>query len=214
MKAIKNTFRWLLNLIGLGGIVQLRANSILSHYGWFKSFQIKSSIDKNGNPIPWCTYPFIEFIEPRLSKEFNVLEFGSGNSTLWYSRKVAKIKCVEHDKSWYEKVKKELSGNIEIVYQELQYNGAYSREAKDQKYDIIIVDGRDRINCLFNSLQALKEGGVFVFDNSELKQYSGKIEEFCVLNNFKKIDFVGMSPISVHRTATSVLYRSNNCLNI
>jgi hypothetical protein len=214
MKPIKNLFRGLLNFVGLGSLVQLRLNSTLSGYGWFQSFKIKSSVDKNGQPIPWCTYPFIEFMEPRLKKEFTVLEFGSGNSTLWYAKKVAKIKCVEHDKGWYEKVRKELSGNIEIVYKELQYNGEYSKEAKDEKYDVIIVDGRDRINCLFNSLKALKEGGVFVFDNSELKQYVAKIDEFCSVNNFKKIDFVGMAPISVHRTATSILYRSNNCLNI
>ncbi len=214
MKPIKNVFRGLLNKLGWGSLIQLKMNSILSDYGWFKSFQIKSSIDKNGNPIPWCTYPFIEFIESRLRKEFSVLEFGSGNSTLWYSKKVTKIKCVEHDKAWYEKVRKELSGNIEIVYKELEYNGEYCREAKEDKYDIIIIDGRDRINCLLNSLKALKEGGVFVFDNSELKQYAAKIDEFCSVHHFKKIDFVGMAPISVHRTATSILYRSNNCLNI
>ena len=214
MKVLKNFLRVVLNGLGLGSLLQLRWNSMLSQNGWFQSFNSKSSVDQNGHPIPWCTYPFISFIEARLKKEFTVLEFGSGNSTMWYAKKVAHIKCVEHHKEWYNKVKRQMTGNIEIVFQELEYNGAYSKEAKDVKYDIIIIDGRDRVNCLNNSVDALKEGGVFVFDNSERAQYAEKIDAFCKANNFKKIDFIGMSPITVHESSTSIIYKTNNCLGI
>ncbi len=105
-------FVWLLlRKINLGGVVQLMLKSILLEDGWFKSFNTKESIDKDGNPIPWNTYPFIKFIEPRLTKYFIVFEFGSGNSTIWYSQRVKSITAVENDPNWYEITKNRLPKN-------------------------------------------------------------------------------------------------------
>ena len=88
----------------IGGAVQLFLASGLLEDGWFESFNTKRSINKIGNPIPWCTYSFIKFIEPRLKKDFKVFEYGSGNSTLWYAKRVAEITSVENDFGWYNSV--------------------------------------------------------------------------------------------------------------
>ena len=67
----------------------------LHEVGWVRSFQDSESIDNLGNPIPWCTYPFISFIMERLNKSMELFEYGSGNSTLFYSQYVKHVISLE-----------------------------------------------------------------------------------------------------------------------
>jgi hypothetical protein len=214
-RKIKDIFWLLLRKVNLGGAVQLMMNGGILEDGWYKSYNSKTAIDKQGKPIPWCTYPYIKFIEPRLKRYFNAFEFGCGNSTLWYAERVGKIKSVEHDKSWYEQISKRLPGNSSIVHVELIDGGDYSKEVLTggEKYDIIIVDGRDRVNCIKNSIPSLSNEGVIVFDNSDRPQYKEGID-ILLAKGFKKIDFIGLSPVTPHNNFTSVFYKTNNCLEI
>jgi len=58
--------------------------------GWFSEFKTGEPVDKNFEPLPWLTYPFIDFIIERLSKEFSVFEIGNGNSALIFLKKRVK----------------------------------------------------------------------------------------------------------------------------
>jgi len=209
-------FIWkLLRISKLAASVQLILESALIDDGWFKSYYKKESIDKGNNPIPWNTYPFIKFIEPRLKKNFNVFEYGCGNSTLWYSKRVNSIVAVENDKDWFEKIKSQLPDNAKIIYKDLEYEGEYSAEVLkySEHFHIIIIDGRDRVNSVKNSLGKLTEDGIIIFDNSELSQYKDAMN-ILSQSNFRRIDFWGISPITAHNTCTSIFYGKNNCLKI
>lgn len=211
---MKKLFWKILNGFKLGGPIQLYLNSQLKEDGWFNTFYKKESVDKNNNPIPWYSYSFIKFLEPRLKKEFSVFEYGSGNSTLWFSKRVKTVKAVEHDKNWYEKVKANLPANAEIVYREREDN-YYAKEvsASENKYEIIIIDGVARNNCVYESVNSLSQNGVIIFDNSEREDYKSSIE-FLFSQGFKKIDFWGMCPVTPINTCTSVFYKDGNCLGI
>lgn len=215
IKSIKKIIWKILIKLRIGGPIQLMLTGGLLDDGWFNSFNTKQAIDKNSNPIPWCTYSFIKFIEPRLKKEFTVFEFGSGNSTLWYAERVELIISIENNKNWYEVISKKVHGNVTVIYQPLEYNGEYCRKAlmSNKKFTIIIIDGRDRINCAKNSISALTVDGIIIFDNSNLPQYSDGIN-FLMSVGFKKIDFIGLSPVTPHNNCTSIFYRELNCLNI
>ncbi len=214
-KILRNAAWKLLNMVGLGACVQLSLESTLVDDGWFNSFYKKESVDRNNNPIPWNTYPFLKFIEPRLKKNYDVFEYGCGNSTIWYSERVNSIIAVENDKEWYEKIKMHLPGNAQVIYRELKYGGEYSREVENQEkqFDIIIIDGRDRENSVRNSIKKLKKEGVIIFDNSELVQYQAAVKHLTD-HQFKHIAFWGMSPITAHYTSTSIFYRKENCLEL
>ena len=214
-KSLRNAVWKFLNILRLGAFFQLFLESALVDDGWFNSFYKKESIDKNNNPIPWNTYPFLKFIESRLQKHFDVFEYGCGNSTIWYSERVNSITAVENDKEWYKKIKTLLPVNAELIYKGLRYDGDYSREVLNQErqFDIIIIDGRDRVNSVKSSIKKLKKDGIIIFDNSELEQYQSAVK-FLVDNQFKQIAFWGMSPITAHYTSTSIFYRTDNCLGI
>lgn len=56
--------------------------------------------------IPWLTFKAIDFIKKNISENAVVFEYGGGGSTLFFLRTGAKLITVEHDKDWYEKLKK------------------------------------------------------------------------------------------------------------
>jgi len=209
-------YAWkLLRFLKVAPFIQIFYKGILDEYGWFRSFNKKQSIDKKGAPIPWYAYSAIFFIEGRLHNKLTVFEFGAGNSTLWFSKRVKNVVSVEHDTKWFSKIKKEMPNNVELIHSDLDYDGDYCRSASKQekKFDIIIIDGRDRNNCVHNSLDSLTKDGVIIFDNSQIEDYSvGK--KFLKENGFKNIDFKGLCPCVPHSNTTSIFYKSKNCLEI
>lgn len=205
----------LLKKLDLYSLYSLREYGPIKEDGWFRSFNEQASIDAEGNPLPWITYPAIDFLKNRITKEMSVFEYGSGGSTLWWASRVKNVVAVEHDMQWYEKVLNALPANVEIQYVKLEYGSAYCKTVAGYqgKFDIVVVDGRDRVNCVKNCLAALKSGGVVILDNSERHEYKeGK--EYLLQHGFKSIEFSGMCPIVNLKSETSIFYRDNNILNI
>lgn len=187
----------------------------LANIGWFTSFDNQQAMDQHGEPLPWVTYSFIDFIRPRLSKTLSIFEYGSGSSTLFYAKHVKRVVSVEHDEAWYNKIVKTKAQNAEMIFSKLETGGEYSKKAATlgEQFDIIIVDGRDRVNCCISSVAALTPAGVIVLDDSERPEYI-KARTFLTGAGFKELSFSGISPGLFYLKATSVFYKPDNCLNI
>ena len=186
----------------------------LNHIGWFESLENEKPTDKDMNPLPWVTYPFIEFIKNRLDGVDSLFEFGSGNSTLFYSKYVKSVDAVEHDIGWFEHVKSNMPSNVRLIYRELDYGENYCRAASEKKYDLIIIDGRDRSNCIYQSISSLNDNGCIILDDSERETYSEASKWLIDKQGFKKIDFWGISPGLFHLKNTTVFYKVDNVLGI
>lgn len=187
----------------------------LDKIGWFKAFDTKQAVDGNGEALPWVTYSFIDFIKDRLNKEHKIFEYGSGNSTIFYAKRVARVVSVEHDENWYQKILGSKPENAEMIFTKLETGGEYSKKAvlSNEKFDIIIVDGRDRVNCCIESVQALTPNGVVVLDDSHRVKYDGA-RAFLLNNGFKELPFTGIAPGLFYLKTTSVFYKPENCLAI
>jgi hypothetical protein len=213
IRSVKNIVWSFLNNMGLGGSVQLYLESALKQYGWFKSYRLKQSIDASGNPLPWYTYSFIFFLEPRVKPSFTVFEYGSGNSTRWYGARVKHITAVEHDTQWIKHIEPKLPANARVLSRNLGDGYVEAIKTDNTRYHIIVVDGRNRVKCTDFARQFLTEDGVLILDNSERSWYL-KAKEIMQENGFKRLDFQGMAPIVGHETCTSVFYKDGNCLGI
>ncbi len=180
--------------------------------GWYLSVQKKISINKNNEPIPWVTYPFLDFIYPRLQKNFKIFEFGSGSSTLWWSNNISKVISCEHDLKWVKKLKP-LPSNVEIFHKDL--NKGYSDFIKtfSNEFDIVVIDGRKRNKCMKNCIPSLKQDGIIILDDSHRDYYDDGIN-YLISNEFKKIDFHGIGPMYSKEKCTSIFYRTKNILDI
>jgi len=187
----------------------------LNSIGWFTAFDQKQAVDGKGKALPWVTYSFIDFIKERITKTQHIFEYGSGSSTIFYAERAGKVTSVEHDKGWFDKVKGTSPANAEMIFCELHRDGEYARKAMllDKKFNIIIVDGRDRVNCCKYSLEALSPDGVIILDDSEREVYQ-PARLLLKENGFKEISFSGISPGLFYEKATSVFYKASNCLGI
>ncbi|MCZ4242959.1 FkbM family methyltransferase [Pedobacter punctiformis] len=213
------------NLKALANLISkpLRLKALLSYghkgylnsIGWFTAFDKKQAVDGNGKALPWVTYSFIDFIKERINKTQHIFEYGSGSSTSFYAERAATVTSVEHDKSWFENVKNTSPSNAEMIFCHLEKDGEYAKKATllNKKFDIIIVDGRDRVNCCKYSVDALSANGVLVLDDSEREVYHAA-RVLLKEKGFKEISFSGISPGLFYEKATSVFYKADNCLGI
>src|SRR5688500_9598739 len=52
-------------------------------------------------PVPWISYDARRVIERILPQNADILEFGSGNSTLWYAKRAKSVYSIEDDRAWF-----------------------------------------------------------------------------------------------------------------
>ena len=150
----------------------------LKRRGWDLSVINKSSINSQGKEIPWFTYCSIHFLQNKIKPHHTIFEYGSGNSTIWLSNRAQGVTSIDHDKVWFEKIKKNIENlnNIEYLFKDLD-SGDYQNEILNyhKKFDIIIIDGRNRVECSLNALNALKDDGVIIWDNTERRKISARL---------------------------------------
>ncbi|WP_146749543.1 hypothetical protein [Ensifer adhaerens] len=96
--------------------------------GWLESAKQHKPMTADGEPCPWYTYPMLHFLGTRQLADLRVFEYGSGNSTLWWSRKAKSVVSVEHDRDWFELISKQSPANVTYNYRELVEGGDYSTE--------------------------------------------------------------------------------------
>lgn len=199
--------------IGFGPwILRWHPKSYLRTSGWFRSFKGKRPVNILGEPIPWLTYPFIHFIEPRIHNRLRVFEYGCGHSTIWFANRVGEIISVEHNKEWADEIARKVPDNGKVIFSDIAEN--YVKMVNENGlFDIIIIDGLHRDRCWQNALIALKEGGVIIWDNSNLDEYQDAIQSIHN-HGFKEIVFHGLVPGNFIAEQTSILYQSINCIGL
>lgn len=190
-------------------------NCELYKNGWIKSILENKIIGYHGEVLPWLPYSIINFLEQRLKKDMTIFEYGSGNSTLWFAGKVNNLYSVEHDSVWYNNISKLVPNNVIYKYIPLEYGGLYCKEiAKhNNKFDVVIIDGRDRVNCCKNAVIALKENGIIIWDDT-YRDYYSEGYQFLKSKGFKELIFKGIGPNRIKSGQTSVFYRDSNCFAI
>lgn len=165
--------------------------------------------------LPWISYGSLKFLEKKINKEMKVFEFGSGGSTIYFSKNVNQVVSVEHNQEWYNLLKMKLNelgvSNVKldlippekvnnlISYPIISQSSPIWKNYDFTKYvhsinsyennyfDLIVVDGRVRIECLQISLNKLKSGGYLLFDNSERERYQNelsKLNSWIVYRNY------------------------------
>ena len=196
-------------------LLSLRYSGYIFEAGWFESVKTQASVDRSGKPIPWISYPCIRFLDERLPPQSCMFEFGSGNSTLYFAGRVRSLTSVEHDLKWVMSLQSKLPEHAALLHIPLDENGEYARSAVKTKkrYDVIFIDGRDRVNCIRYSMKCLKKKGVIILDDSERDEYN-EGSGFLKKRGFKRLDFTGMAPTYRDTKCTSIFYRNANVFNL
>lgn len=192
-------------------------NSYLHQTGYYRSASTLSPCKVDGSPIPWMNYSIVKVLEEGLRKAKNVklFEYGSGASTLFFANNVDKVYSLEHDVEWFNKVKAEVPENVEVFFQEEDKDGGYCRAISQTNtlFDVVVVDGRDRPNCVRQAINYLTERGVIILDDSHREGYQSVLKEIRD-SGFRTLSIEGLKPLSKKAHSTTICYREGNCLGI
>ncbi len=175
-------------------------------------------MDKDKNPIPWMNYSIMEFLNDRMNKNINIFEYGSGYSTLYFANLVKNIISIEYNEEWFNAINKKLNSitNINLVHIPfgINYVTAIENINSDNKiFELIIIDGRNRVECARISLNYLTQDGILLLDDSDRERYQ---EIFSIFkdNGFKEMTISGLKPNGLGIFYTTLFYRSKNVFNI
>ncbi len=118
--------------------------------------------------VPWIPFHFIRVFEKLLTPNSRILEFGSGRSTIWYAKHAAEVTAVEDNVDWHSSMLKRFAqlGITNVNYRHAT-GSAYSRPASGGRFDLVVIDGSQRAECMDFARTVVRPGGYIYLDNSD-----------------------------------------------
>ena len=176
---------------------------VLLDYGWLKSLRLRRCVDGNGRPIPWFTYPAIDYLNQVDLSDMEIFEWGSGHSTAYWSERAKSVISIETDQVWAQDVRRLTGNNCNIILSSRDMEEYVGHIFRFSVFDIIVIDGigEARRACAMAAASKIRPGGFIILDNSDLSPESAEILRG---HNYIEIDFVGFSPLDVHSHTTSL----------
>lgn len=159
----------------------------------------------SGDEAPWIVPACVSYLAGEIGKHWRVLECGAGGSTAWFARRAGAVTSLEDDPSWHERVRKRLeldglaSCELRLVPRN-RFPDAVAATA-DEGFDLVVVDGAERVACVAAAVPKLRPDGLLVLDDSDRAEY-GAVDE--MLRGWPVRRFVGVRPFPLAASETSV----------
>jgi len=139
----------------------------------------------SGETYPWLNAHALRVIDSwKGINDWSVFEYGSGESTFWWAKRCRRVISVESVDRFYQKMVLKLTTfkNVEyrlrelIVCKDCKYVQSINED--DKCYDLIIIDGRNRVLCSYEVAKHLKPNTVVIFDNTDRPDYDEGVALF------------------------------------
>lgn len=200
----------------------LQLMSHLRNLGWHRSVSLGLAADRTGNPLPWYTYPAIEWLRAHIRASDSVFEFGSGQSTLWFASHAGEVVSVEHNAAWYQRLSTQIGPNVNLQLrptgaselggdsedEDTEYAAAIDAYPQ-QSFDVVAIDGVERVACIRHTISRLKLDGLLILDNSDRPWLRAGIQ-LLAREGFGRVDFYGFVPVYGTYNCTSVFWASQS----
>jgi hypothetical protein len=170
-----------------------------------QSFLWDRPLSSKREPVPWMTYPAIEYLSQLDLSDCFVFEYGSGNGSLFWSSRARRVVSVEDNPTWVEELRPNCRSNQSIIFAAEPDEYAEAITRVDQPPDLIIIDGKHRYQCARSVVQAVPRCPMIVLDNSD---WLPRTCEFLTASGFAQFDFIGPSPMNAFASATSIFVRA------
>lgn len=191
------------------------ANAVLGpvHFsletGHLRSCLKSRAMDRHGGPLPWYTYPAIQFLLPKEFSGKRVLEWGGGQSTFFWARRAKEVVTFESDERWCNALAKHKPPNA-LVHSVNKDTSNVEALLNRERFDVIVVDGLDRWKCAERSLDLLSPDGAIIVDDAE--RNGGPKPGYGCIDLYRnaglsRIDFYGYSPGNTTQHCTSIFFR-------
>jgi hypothetical protein len=153
--------------------------------------------------LPWLTDGAIDFLDSHifyikasLKRNPHVFEFGAGNSTLYFLSRGCLITSIEHDPNWCSKIINvattfNYQDRLKLINGQRPYHMEFNSTSNN--YDLVLIDGRDRVQCLARVVGELakipgNKQPILILDNTEhvTDKY---LDYLSLLSNFNLFHF-------------------------
>jgi len=177
-------------------------------YGHLRTCRRWECRDANGNPLPWYTYPAIDYLRRLDTSGMRVFEYGCGFSTLFWAAKSKSVVSIEDNSEWFQKVKSSMPGNVSLhlIRDPDQYIHAINDKTvgTDELYDVIIIDAKHRNETARAAIARVSPGGLLILDNSD---WYPETATLLSASGFTRIDMIGFGPINSYTWCTSLFLK-------
>ena len=171
-------------------------NKLRTEYGFIESSKKNIPVNDKNEVMPMYTYPCYEWLNSIDWVGNKVFEYGTGYSTIWWQNKNVDYHAVEDNKQWHDMI--EDKTNIE--YKPGHHKYIESIYKYDFKFDVIVIDGVVRFDCIKPALEKIKDDGIIIFDNTDWHKNS---KEELDKSDLIPIHFHGFKPLHVDSETTS-----------
>ena len=171
-------------------------NKLRTEYGFLESSKKNIPVNDKNEVMPMYTYPCYEWLNSIDWNGSKVFEYGTGYSTIWWQNKNVDYHAVEDNKQWHDII--EDKTNIE--YKPGHHKYIESIYKYDFKFDVIVIDGVVRFDCIKPALEKIKDDGIIIFDNTDWHKNS---KEELDRSDLIPIHFHGFKPLHVDSETTS-----------
>lgn len=177
--------------------------------------------------LPWIVDDATTYLQTYIdtinqtTQPSKVLEFGTGASTLWLGHRVSYLVSIDHDRNWHDLIDTMLtSSGCTSAHLRLCERPYFrlSDEYNDGQFDVVFVDGRDRVKCVEQSRRVLKPAGILLLDNAErIGDSTNQGPYFEILNltrgwpciHFEQRGADRTGWLAPHRWITSIFHKPN-----
>lgn len=184
-------------------LVLLLVRNLLRDQGMYRSILRARPTRADGEPVPWFTLPATAYLDQLDFSDRRVFEFGSGFSTLYWQHRAASVTSVEDDEEWYAEMKDRLDPD-RVTYLHVIDPERYVGAIETGTYDVVVIDGSWREQCVAPALAHLSPRGVLIFDNADwYPEQAAQIRGAGLL----EVDFTGVAPGNAYTSTTSMFFR-------
>jgi hypothetical protein len=158
--------------------------------------------------LPWLPFRLIDELSRFLEPRSRVFEFGGGGSTLWFLDQGCEVVTVEHVGSWSRRLAALVtSDRWELLDRATDggfddYVDAIS-DFPEASFDVVVVDGRERVRCALAALSRVRPGGWLIVDDVDRLRYA----EGLATIPWPRRDIVGFAPAKPSLAHTAVFMR-------
>jgi predicted O-methyltransferase YrrM len=167
--------------------------------------------------VPWWNQRATRYMRQLLRPGDQVFEWGSGASTVWLTKQGVTLTSIEHDPDWVTKVNSRCptanvraipgtaSGQLRSEPQVMDMGQHFFDDYvaaidsfEDNSFDIVIVDGVCRMDCVRRGAPKVKPGGVLIVDDTDNRFFAAQ----GLLPGWRSVTRTGFKPSGDLRETT------------
>ena len=172
-------------------------------HGHWRSVVSTRPVDGRGEPIPWFTYPAIEFLVQFDFSRLRVFEFGAGQSTLFWEKRAESVTSVESNPKWHDRVRAGTGATVTLHLREDPAGYVACLREQADEFDVIVVDGIERLACSQVAVAKLRAGGMIILDNSDRHPRCAAVLRD---SGLLQVDMTGFGPVNGYAWTTSFFF--------